>query len=159
PIPAKPAEQRGQTPTSTGRLTPSQSARPKRATQPVTPIAPQVKPMARPVVPPPAPPHEWKGNNDTSIQHSGQVVILNETQWNHFWAEHHPEEVSPDIDFSRNMVVGVFLGQRPADAFAVDITGIRTTADSVFVDYIERVPPPGTFQVAVEVYPYDVKVI
>ena len=82
-----------------------------------------------------------------------------DTQWNHFWAEHHPEEVSPDVDFSRNMVVGVFLGERPADGFSVQITGARTLTDAVVVDYIERAPPPGTFQVSVEAYPYDIKVI
>src|SRR5205823_1040847 len=103
-------------------------------------------------------PLEWRGNNDTSIKHSGQIVVKKHHQWIRFWAEHHPDEVAPDVDFSQNMVVGVFVGRRPADAFRVDITGARTTRDALVVDYIERAPPPGTFQVAVEVYPYDIKV-
>ena len=80
-------------------------------------------------------------------------------QWIRFWTEHHPHEAAPDVDFSRAMVVGVFLGQRPADAFIVEITGIRTLQDSVVVDYIERVPPPGTFQIGVTVFPFDIKVV
>jgi hypothetical protein len=86
-------------------------------------------------------------------------VVKNDHQWIRFWAEHHPDEVAPDVDFSQNMVVGVFVGRRPADALRVDITGVRTLSDAVVVDFIERAPPPGTFQVAVEAYPYDIKVI
>ncbi len=57
------------------------------------------------------------------------------------------------------MVVGVFLGRRPADGFRVDITDVRSLPDAVVVDYYERAPPPGTFQVAVEAFPYDIKTI
>ena len=104
-------------------------------------------------------PQEWKGNSDTSITHEGQIVVQNDTQWIRFWSEHHPHEAAPDVDFSSRMVVGIFLGQRPADGFVVEITRIRILADAVVVDYIERAPPPGTFQIAVTAFPYDIKVI
>jgi hypothetical protein len=125
----------------------------------VKPVSSAALPAARTPLPVPPSPKEWKGNSDSSIRHEGQIVILNDQQWIRFWAEHHPHEVSPDVDFSRNMVVGVFLGQRPADAFSVDIMGVRALADVMVVDYIERLPPPGTFQIAVEVFPYDIKVV
>jgi len=118
-----------------------------------------VSPPVVPPLPPPPEQHEWKGNNDTSIKHPGQIVVVNDHQWTRFWSEHHPDEVSPDVDFSQNMVVGVFQGRRPADAFRIDIVGVRTEAGALVVDYIEHAPPPGTFQVGVEVYPYDIKVI
>jgi len=129
----------------------------RAAAVPSVPIPPTVSPVRPP--PPAPPPQEWRGNNDTAIKHSGQFVVLTERGWIKFWAEHHPGEVSPDVDFSKNMVVGVFLGQRPADQFSVEITGTRLLSNAFMVDYAERVPPPGTFQVAVEVYPYTVKVV
>ena len=102
---------------------------------------------------------EWKGNNDTSITHAGEIVIKTDEQWIRFWMEHHPHEPAPEVDFSKAMVIGVFLGQRPADAFQVEITGIRNLPDAVWVDYIERVPAPGTLQIGVTVFPFDIKVV
>jgi len=110
--------------------------------------------------PPLAPePQEWKGNTDTTITREGQVVVKSDQQWIRFWAEHHPHEAAPDVDFSSRMVVGVFLGQRPSDGFVAEITAVRNLADAVVVDYIERAPPPGTFQIGVTAFPYDIKVI
>jgi hypothetical protein len=126
---------------------------------PESPIAPPRVIPAQPLPPPPPPPQEWNGNSDTAVKRSGQIVVQNEKQWIRFWAEHHPGEVSPDVDFSRRMVVGVFLGRRPADTFSVEIAGVRTLSDALAVDYVERAPPPGTFQMAVEVYPYAIKAV
>jgi hypothetical protein len=140
------------------------------------PVAPQPAPVTAkaglpslplPVIPhrppvPPAPPPlptEWKGNEDTAIRHSGQIVVTKEGQWIHFWAEHHPDEAAPDVDFTHNMVVGVFVGERPAHLFSVQITNLRTTPKDLIVEYAERTPPPGTFEMGVSVYPYDIKAI
>ncbi len=144
---------------------PKKAAAQKNPAAPVTPAPPAViRPplLVVPSVPLPReapPPQEWRGNSDTSIKHSGQIVVQNDHQWIRFWAEHHPDEAAPEVDFSQSMVVGVFVGRRPADAFRIDITGVRTLPDALVVEYIERAPPPGTFQVAVEAYPYDIKVI
>src|ERR1035437_5076630 len=92
---------------------------------PPTSMAPPPAPMI-PLPPEPPSPQEWKGNNDSSIARSGQIVVQNDEQWIRFWAEHHPHEAAPEVDFSQRMVVGVFLGQRPADGFKVHIQGVRT---------------------------------
>jgi hypothetical protein len=141
-------------------IPPKNAARP-RAIRPMPPLPRAVVPNEIPAAPitPPAPePLEWKGN-DTSITHSGQIVIRNDHQWVQFWAEHHPHEPAPDVDFTKNSVIGVFLGSRPADAFAAMITSIRTLPESVVVEYRELVPPPGTVAIDVTVYPYHLKVI
>jgi len=101
---------------------------------------------------------DWQGN-DTSVTHVGQVVIRNDRQWVHFWSEHHPHEAAPEVDFTRDMVIGVFAGPRPAEQFSIQIIGIRTLPASLVVDYRERLPPTGTFAVNVTVYPYYLKVI
>jgi hypothetical protein len=141
---------------------PKKIVSPKKTATAVTSIPPEQTRPPIPIfpLPPVAPePQEWRGNSDTSIKHSGQIVVINDHQWIRFWAEHHPDEVAPEIDFSQKMVVGVFQGRRPADAFRVDIVSVRALPGALVVDYIERAPPPGTFQVAVEAYPYDIKVI
>jgi hypothetical protein len=106
----------------------------------------------------PPPPQEWQGN-DTSVTHAGQIVIHNDRQWIHFWSEHHPHEAAPEVDFTRDMVIGVFAGPRPAEQFTIRIVNVHAQPGSWAVDYRERLPPPGTFAVNVTVYPYNIKVV
>ena len=94
-----------------------------------------------------------------AVTHAGEVVLRNDRQWVQFWSEHHPHEPAPEVDFSKDMVVGVFAGPRPADAFKIRIENVRPQAGSLAVDYREVLPPPGTFAVDVTVYPYHLKVI
>lgn len=148
PVPRKPAP-------------PSKSAvKTHPVAKPAVPIQPAVVPVIRPPVapPPPPPPQEWKGT-DTSVTHAGQVVVRTDEQWNHFWSEHHPHEVSPDVDFTKNMVVGVFVGARPADQFSVSIVRVDTQPKEVVVEYREQPPPTGTLAINVTAYPFAIKVI
>jgi hypothetical protein len=145
------------------RPKPSKAVKKAAVPRPLTPAAPIV-PAPAPVIPalPPAPPppeyQEWRGN-DTAIRHSGQVVIRNDHQWIQFWAEHRPDEAAPDVDFTRDMVIGVFSGDRPADQFSIEILKTMTTPNALIVYYREIPPPTGTLAIGVSVYPYDVKVI
>ena len=132
---------------------------------PSAPPAPTARPAVQvpaaiipPSTPTPPAPLEWEGN-DTSITHPGEVVVRSDHQWIQFWAEHHPHEAAPEVDFTQNMVIGVFAGPRPADQFTIRMTAIRTLSDSLTVDYQEKLPPPGTFAIDVTVYPYQLKVI
>jgi hypothetical protein len=146
-------------------LVPKKAVSVKPAALPIPPTKKITTPTPTPVTPPPvfipAPlppePQEWQGN-DTSITHVGQVVIHNDRQWVHFWSEHHPHEAAPEIDFTKNMVIGVFAGPRPAEQFTILILGTRLLPSSLVIDYRERLPPPGTFAVNVTVYPYYLKV-
>jgi hypothetical protein len=126
------------------------------------PVSLPVTPTPIPSLPVPvaAPPEarEWQGT-DTSVTHNGQIVIHNDRQWIHFWSEHHPHEAAPDVDFTHDMVIGVFAGSRPAEPFSIRILEVRTLPGTLVADYRERLPPPGTFAVNVTVYPYDIKVI
>jgi hypothetical protein len=128
---------------------------PPPAGQPPVPLPPPP-----PVFVPPAAPalQEWKGTV-TFVTHTGQVVVMNDRQWIHFWSEHHPHEASPDVDFQKNMVVGVFAGPRPADSFAIQIVSAQQDGGQLLVQYQEWTPPTGTFSVGVEVHPYDIRVV
>jgi hypothetical protein len=143
-------------PVITKKITPSLPSAPRApAAQPVVPVPPVVIP---PSAPPPPAPLDWQGN-DTAITHPGEVVIRNDHQWIQFWAEHHPHEAAPEVDFGQSMVIGVFAGSRPADQFTIHIVDIRALADRLSVSYQEKLPPPGTFALNVTVYPYELKVI
>ncbi len=126
--------------------------------QPIPPSPIPSPTIGTPPLPaPPTEPKEWTGNA-TAITHVGQIVVRNDRQWIHFWSEHRPHEAAPEVDFTKDMVLGVFAGPRPADPFSIRITDVRSDADKLLVYYRERLPPVGTFAVNVTVYPYFIKV-
>jgi hypothetical protein len=142
---------------------PQPRARAPVATKPSPLPSPTPAPYHPPVplyVPPPPPPEAqaWQGI-DTSVKHEGQIVVRSEEAWIHFWTEHHPDEAAPDVDFTRNMVVGIFVGSRPAEQFSVSIVDVKAQPSGTTVDYRERYPPTGTFAVGVSVFPYALKVV
>ncbi len=122
----------------------------------VPPIPALTAPL--PVVAPAPVPQEWHGT-DTSINHSGQIAVKTDEQWVRFWAEHHPHEAAPEVDFTRSMVVGVYIGARPADGFSVRISKVEIKGNALIITSQETAPPPGTFAVNVTVYPYALKVV
>ena len=58
-----------------------------------------------------------------------QVTIRDQDAWTALWQEHAASRPRPAVDFSSEMVVGVFLGTRPTAGFAAEIVDIeRPTA-------------------------------
>jgi hypothetical protein len=72
------------------------------------------------------------------------VVISDAAAWAAWWAEHHrgisPTPALPDVDFSENMVIGVYLGTRPNGCYGVGIDRIYRSGETNIVEYIERTP-------------------
>jgi hypothetical protein len=78
-----------------------------------------------------------------------QVVIRTDAEWQSLWQRHAPGRTAPAVDFSKNMVVAVFLGSRPSGGYAVQISGVRTVGNTLVVQWNESRPGPG--QVAAQV--------
>lgn len=72
------------------------------------------------------------------------VVISDVSAWAALWAEHHhgtsPAPALPDVDFSENMVIGVYLGTRPNGCYGVGIDRIYQSGETIIVEYTERTP-------------------
>lgn len=101
---------------------------------------------------------EWKGT-DTQITHSARIFVTNEELWSRLWNEHHPNEITPKVDFSQYVVVGVFGGARPAEGSSVQIASIRNGDRTMWVNYREINPPAGTLEGTTPIYPYHLKAI
>ena len=56
------------------------------------------------------------------------------------WRQHAPERPAPPIDWSTEMVVGVFLGSRNTAGYAVDIVGTAAEQGALVVRYRQREP-------------------
>jgi hypothetical protein len=95
----------------------------------------------------------------SEIEMQRQVTVRDRDGWASLWRAHAPRRPAPAVDFSREMVVGVFMGTRPTAGFAVEIVGYRESGNDVIVLYRETVPSRDTITAQVIVSPYHLAVI
>jgi hypothetical protein len=88
-----------------------------------------------------------------------QVVARTPQEWAALWRSHAPDRPLPAIDFSKDMVVAIFLGSRPSAGYAVDITGVKDANGAVVVQYHETQPPSTVVTAQVITDPYHMVVI
>jgi hypothetical protein len=95
----------------------------------------------------------------SEIEMQRQVTVRDGDGWASLWRAHAPRRPAPVVDFSREMVVGVFIGTRPTAGFAVEIVGYRESGNDVIVLYRETAPSRDTITAQVIVSPYHLVVI
>ena len=78
-----------------------------------------------------------------------QVVARTAAEWQALWRQHAPDKPVPAVDFAREMVVGVFLGERPTPGYRVDVSSLRVEGDALVVVYRET--RPGRDRIAAQV--------
>jgi hypothetical protein len=76
-------------------------------------------------------------------QTAKQVTIRTDAEWKSLWKDHAPESTMPSVDFSKDMVVGVFLGTRPSSGHEVEIVGVRMQDSDLVVEYVQKQPGRG----------------
>jgi hypothetical protein len=104
-----------------------------------------------------------------TIEHGGNsgvrtgklVVIRDEAAWKKLWMEHKKNRTGdppPPIDFSKEMVISVFLGVRPSGGFSVSMTDISDSgsAGGLSVTVEETSPGRGCFVTAMLTYPFHI---
>jgi len=83
-----------------------------------------------------------------------QVVARTDAEWAAVWRQHAANRPVPPIDFSREMVVGIFLGSRPTAGYRVEIVGARVEQATLVVQYRETRPGRGDVTAQVVTSPY-----
>ena len=79
-----------------------------------------------------------KGTN-SGVSSARQVAIRTAEEWRTLWSAH-SSDPAPPVDFSRSILVGVFLGSRPTTGFSVEITGATVQGDQAVVRFVEHRP-------------------
>jgi hypothetical protein len=77
----------------------------------------------------------------SQITEPREVVVRTADEWRALWKSH-GDARQPTVDFSRSIVIGVFLGTRMTAGFEVDIVSIRPQGATTVVEYRERRPDP-----------------
>lgn len=91
----------------------------------------------------------------SGVEAERQVVAATSEAFAALWRDHAtPAAPLPAVDFSREAVVGLFLGTRPTAGYRLEVASVRRTNDAVVVQFRERRPPAGALTAQVLTAPY-----
>ncbi|HVH28857.1 MAG TPA: protease complex subunit PrcB family protein [Vicinamibacterales bacterium] len=88
-----------------------------------------------------------------------QVTLRSIDEWSALWKAHGGDGQPPAVDFSREMIVGVFLGTRPTAGYGVEIVRTVAAPTLVIVEYIETGPPRDALLAQVLTAPYHLAAV
>jgi hypothetical protein len=98
----------------------------------------------------------------SGVRERKSLVIKTETDWKALWRSHVqsnvPAKELPRVDFEKEMIVAVFLGEKPSGGYSVEITRIEENPDQrqTNVFWRESKPPPGSMVIQALTQPYHV---
>lgn len=96
----------------------------------------------------------------TGIHAQRNVVVRDEAAWASLWAEHAgAEHALPKIDFSKQMVIGVFRGPKPSTCHGGGIRSVDFRDGKLSVGIVDTEPGPGIMCGMMIVYPAHLVVV
>ena len=105
---------------------------------------------------------EWKGIH-SGFKEENSFIIKNQKDWKKIWKIHtkdiKPTLPVPEIDFTRSIVVAVFMGDRKTSGYEVEILDIEEVKDKVIIKIRETTPPEDAFVSQVIIQPFHIAVV
>jgi len=83
-----------------------------------------------------------------------EVTARTPAEWTAVWRQHAANRPEPAIDFTREMVVGIFDGSRPSTGYSMQIVGTRAEQGALVVQYREARPGRADVVAQVVTSPY-----
>jgi len=98
--------------------------------------------------------------DQSNVDDAKQVLVRTDAEWTKLWQQHAPSQPRPVVDFSREMVVGVFMGSRPNAGFSTAIVSATAApGGALIVRYTETLPAAGSVSAQVLTFPYHLAAI
>ncbi len=91
--------------------------------------------------------------SDSQISAPREVAVRSADEWRALWSAHATGQ-APAVDFSRFMVVGVFLGTRNTAGYAAEVVRVQSQGAVVTVEYRERRPAADALTLQVLTAPF-----
>lgn len=105
---------------------------------------------------------EWKGYY-CGYSQSLKQGIYTQSQWKETWEKAHslilPKPELPRIDFEKEMVIAVFMGEQNSGGYEIIIKEITMTDKEVIVKVEEKTPAAETLNTMALTQPYHIAVI
>ena len=95
----------------------------------------------------------------SAIDQPRQVTVRSDAEWGALWKENGAKAALPAVDFSREMVVGVFVGTRPTAGYGVEIVRAIGNSSTLVVEYVETAPSRDTITAQILTAPYHLAAI
>jgi len=92
--------------------------------------------------------------HESAIDASRQATARTQAEWVKLWKSHSWDRKVPKVDFTKDMVVGVFLGSRPTAGYDVEIVATRQQGDVLVVEYRETKPARDAMTAQILTAPY-----
>lgn len=105
---------------------------------------------------------EWKGSH-CGIKEPKQIVVNDANEWAELWRKVYegvvPTPQVPQIDFSKNTVIAVFMGEKRTSGYAVQISKVAQSNGEIIVKVKETSPPKGSILLQVLTQPFHIVVV
>ena len=96
--------------------------------------------------------------NFSGIREPLQVVVRTQDQWNSLWKKHasiqSPPSPPPGVNFTAEMVVGLFTGEKTTGGYEVEITGAELKTSMLYIYYVEKSPTSGGMAIQALIQPF-----
>jgi hypothetical protein len=104
-------------------------------------------------------PRTIEKGDQSNVEDAKRVLVRSDAEWTKLWQQHSPDRPKPAVDFSKEMVVGVFMGSRPTAGFSTAVTMTTAGNGALIVKYTETAPPPGAITAQILTFPYHLVAI
>ena len=92
----------------------------------------------------------------SSISKARQLVIRDEQEFADIWQDIDAARSLPEIDFEEEMVIAVFMGEKPTGGYSIEIDSIYEYPDRIVVNVVETEPDPDDMTTQALTYPYHI---
>ena len=95
----------------------------------------------------------------SAIDEPRQVTVRSAAEWGALWTENGASAPLPAVDFSRETVVGVFLGTPRSAGYGVQIVRAVGNGGALIVEYVETAPSRDIINAQILTAPYHLAAI
>ena len=104
-------------------------------------------------------PRTIEKGDQSNIDTAKQVVVRSDAEWTQLWRQHAPDRPQPPIDFSKETVIGLFMGSRPNAGYSTAVVSATEGGGALIVRYTETRPAPGAITAQILTFPYHLAAI
>ena len=95
----------------------------------------------------------------SNVDDAKQVLVCTQAEWVRLWQQHAGERPRPAVDFSKEIVVGVFMGSRPNAGFSTTVISATAGNGTLIVRYKETMPAKGAVSAQILTFPFHLVAI
>jgi hypothetical protein len=99
-------------------------------------------------------PMAWRGDQNGRMA-PGAEVVTDAGHWNDLWR--HLQRDTPPFDFTRSVAVVAYAGQCGTSGFSLQFLDPVLQGDDLWVAWMVVPPPPGSFNMQVITYPWEIQ--